>query len=321
MFSGRRSLLCRRPQQVNGMRIAIASGKGGAGKTTVAVSLASVWDRPCVVADTDVEAPNVHLFLSPKVDETLPVFLEIPEIETERCTSCGACRDLCRYKAIAMFGKKISLFSDLCHGCGGCFLVCPTHALSSGKRLLGHLETGSVPGKKHAFIMGRARIGEAMTPPQLRVLQKKLEETLEAKDASGEKIYADALLDAPPGVSCPAMTVARDADLILLVAEPTPFGFHDFVLACEAFAPLNKPMAVVVNRAKMPGNEEGDREMLAYCTDRGFPVLAMLPFSREAAEHYASGQVLASHSPAWSERFISLRDAVRKFAGKEGNHA
>lgn len=299
------------------MHIAIASGKGGAGKTTLAVSLAAVWDTPCVVVDADVEAPNVHLFLHPQISESQQVLLEVPELDASLCTSCGACRDLCQFKAIAMFGGKVTVFPEMCHGCGGCLAVCPAGALSPGKRLLGQLESGSVFEGKHAFAMGRARVGEAMTPPQLRALQKKVAEVLSAADASGSRRYTDVLMDAPPGVSCPAMTAARSADMILLVAEPTPFGFHDFMLAHEAFTALDKPMAVVVNRAEMPGNEQGDEEMLAYCRKAGLPVLASLPFSQEAARHYASGQLLESLSDEWHGRFVALRDALRGLMTEE----
>lgn len=303
------------------MRIAIASGKGGAGKTTVATSLAVVWDAPCVVADADVEAPNAHLFLSPHIETSEPVYLEVPELDVSRCTACGACRDLCRFKAIAKFGKKISIFPDMCHGCGGCFLVCPHDALVRSKRLLGHMETGFVLNGKHAFLMGRARIGEAMTPPQLRALQKRTTLLLRPGAAPDGGTYDAALLDAPPGVSCPAMTIARDADVVLLAAEPTPFGFHDFTLAYEAFLPLNKPLAVVINRSGMPGNERGDKELAEFCAGAGLPVLAALPFSREVAEQYAKGGVVADLSPEWRGRFEALRDATRAFAAQGGRRA
>ena len=224
------------------MRIAIASGKGGAGKTTVTASLASVWDRPFIAVDTDVEAPNLHLFLPPAVEASETVGLEVPILDPERCTLCGACRAICRYKAIAQFASRLTIFTDMCHGCGGCFAVCPSQALTPGSRELGVLDQGTVLEGRGRFLMGRSRIGEAMTPPLLRALRKKLDLMLTA-------IPADALIDSPPGVSCPAMTVGLDADAVLLVAEPTPFGFHDFRLAHQAFRQIGKPVAVIMNRA------------------------------------------------------------------------
>ncbi|WP_337431568.1 ATP-binding protein [Bilophila sp.] len=289
------------------MRIAIASGKGGAGKTTVTASLASVWARPFVAVDTDVEAPNLHLFLPPAVEESETVGLEVPVLDPERCTLCGACRTICRYKAIAQFASRLTIFTDMCHGCGGCFAVCPSQALTPGSRELGALEQGTVLEGRGRFLMGRSRIGEAMTPPLLRALRKKLDLMLTA-------IPADALIDSPPGVSCPAMTVGLDADAVLLVAEPTPFGFHDFRLAHQAFRQIGKPVAVIMNRAAMPGNAEGDGALRAYCAERGLPLLGELPFDRAAAETYAKGRLIAAASPEWRARFESLRDTVLTFA-------
>lgn len=295
------------------MQIAIASGKGGAGKTSIASSLAAVWDSPCIVVDADVEAPNLHLFLGPEITANTSVFLEVPVLDENSCSFCGKCAEFCRFKAIASFGRKIVVFPDMCHGCGGCFTLCPDDALLQGKRLLGELESGSVLQGKHMFIMGRSRIGEAMSPPQLRALQ----EHLEAMASNGQ----DILIDAPPGVSCPAMTAVMDADLILLAAEPTPFGFHDFKLAHQAFVPLKKKMAVVINRASIPGNHHGDEELRQYCTAERLPLLAELPFDRKAAEHYAKGQVLAFLSDTWRDRFRALRDALMEFRNKEQPHA
>ncbi len=157
------------------MRIAIASGKGGAGKTTVTASLASVWEGPFIAVDADVEAPNLHLFLPPRLEGTETVGLEVPILDPERCTRCGACRDICRYKAIAQFASRLTIFPDMCHGCGGCFAVCPSGALTPGSRELGVLEHGTVLEGRGRFLMGRSRIGEAMTPPLLRVLRGRLD--------------------------------------------------------------------------------------------------------------------------------------------------
>lgn len=295
------------------MRIAIVSGKGGAGKTTVTASLAFVWKTPFVAVDTDVEAPNLHLFLPPRIDARETAFLEVPVVDPERCTLCGACRDLCRYKAIARFASRLNIFPDMCHGCGGCFAVCPEQALSPGRRELGILEEGTVLEGRARFLMGRSRIGEAMTPPLLRALRRRLDGMLDV--APG-----DALIDAPPGVSCPVMTVVRDTDMVLLVADPTPFGFHDVRLAREALRPLDKPVAVVINRSAIPGNAAGDEAVRQWCREERLPLLAELPFEREAAEHYARGGCMAAASPIWERRFADLRDALRAFA-REDRHA
>jgi MinD superfamily P-loop ATPase containing an inserted ferredoxin domain len=295
------------------MLIAVASGKGGAGKTTITSSLAQVWNTPCVVVDADVEAPNIHLFLPPDITAKDAITLEVPVLDESRCTTCGACAALCRFKAIAQLGQRIVVFPEMCHGCGGCFAVCPEKALTSGTRLLGELSEGSVLHGRHSFLMGKARVGESMSPPQIRAVHRRVKSLL--KDG------CDALIDAPPGVSCPAMTTVRDADIILLAAEPTPFGFHDFRLAHHAFLPLKKPMAVAINRSGIPGNNQGDEELRAYCQEAGIPVLAELPFDRNAAEFYAKGAVLALMSDSWRARFEELRDALKSFYARERANA
>lgn len=287
------------------MRIAVASGKGGAGKTSVTASLASIWDTPLIVADADVEAPNLHLFLHPQIEEERYCGLDVPRLEITRCTQCGLCRDICTYKAIAAFAGRISIFPDMCHGCGGCFAVCSAGALERTQRELGILQRGTVLEGRVRFLMGRTRIGEAMTPPLLRQEHLFLQEMQAV-------LPADILLDAPPGVSCPAMTAARDVDVILLVADPTPFGFHDFRLAHQAFLPMHKDVRVVINRAGAADNAAGDAAVRAYCREHGLPLLAELPFERVAAEQYALGGLLVHLSEQWQQRFEALRDALRQ---------
>ncbi len=284
------------------MKLCIASGKGGAGKTTVTASLAHVWPTPVLAADLDAEAPNLHLFLHPQLRHEEQVNLTVPRLNPERCTHCGACRDICRYNAIARFAGRVSFFTDMCHGCGGCFAVCPAHALEEDGRALGSLLDGEFAGGR--FIMGKSRIGEAMTPPLLRRLLAAVDTLLDAE-------AADALMDAPPGVSCPAMTAARGADAVLLVAEPTPFGLHDFQLACDAFARLSLPAAVVLNRAGQ--DKDCDAAVTALCAERGLPVLGALPFDADAARAYAAGKLVAETSPIWRTRFEDLGVRLRHF--------
>ncbi|WP_295641364.1 4Fe-4S binding protein [uncultured Mailhella sp.] len=300
------------------MRVVIASGKGGAGKTCVTASLADVWDAPLVAVDTDAEAPNLHLFLPPQITEKKTAMLDVPNMDAEKCVHCEKCRNICTYKAIASFAGRITLFPDMCHGCGGCFAVCPSGALIHAGRELGEISSGTVLEGAVRFLMGRTRIGESMTPPLLRQELRVLSEML-------DEVPGDALIDSPPGVSCPAVTVAREADVILLVVDPTPFGFHDFRLAHQAFMPMGRPMAAVINRAGAEGNAKGDEAVRIYCREQNIPLLAELPFEREAAEQYASGRLLAELSPAWRRRFENLRDALRTLdasrGAKETTHA
>jgi MinD superfamily P-loop ATPase len=293
------------------MIVSVASGKGGTGKTTVTASLTTVWDGPLVAVDLDVEEPNLHLFLHPSLEGSEMAHLEIPAINTSRCTCCGACSELCQFKAISVMGKLVLTFPEMCHGCGGCIALCPEKALSPGTRELGEISWGQAG--QAGFLMGRLRIGEAMSPPFMRLVKAKLAEIIAA---SGR----DAIIDAPPGVSCPAVNAVIDSDVILLVTEPTPFGFYDFQLAWEAFAPLGKPMGAVVNRAGL-----GTDDIYRFCRDQGLPILAEIPYDRAIAEAYSRGRVVAEVSPELRETFVSLRgkilDLAERCRPREVTHA
>ncbi|SNS20859.1 MinD superfamily P-loop ATPase, contains an inserted ferredoxin domain [Humidesulfovibrio mexicanus] len=301
------------------MIYAVASGKGGTGKTTVTASLAAIWDRPLVAADLDVEEPNLHLFLHPALTGDAPAMLEVPEVDPERCTLCGQCAEFCQFKALSVMGKKLLIFPEMCHGCGGCLALCPEGALSPAGRELGRVLTGffdADSGRRGGFLMGRLRVGEAMSPPLMRQVKALLPKPGDSRDA---------LLDAPPGVSCPAVNAVMDAHCIVLVTEPTPFGLHDLRLAVDAFRPMGKPMGVVVNRAGA-----GDDRVQRYCADEGVPVWAEIPFSRAVAEAYSRGEVAARALPQLRAVFLALmarmKDAAAAStsglaAGKEASHA
>ncbi len=279
------------------MNLAVASGKGGTGKTTVAASLAAIWDGPVTAVDLDVEEPNLHLFLTPRIFGRQTAELEVPIADESRCTGCRACVELCQFKAITLLGDVLITFTEMCHGCGGCLAVCPAGALTPGSRELGEVAwglSGEIP-----FLMGRLRVGEAMSPPLMRAVKAKLAELSVARPG-------DVIVDAPPGVSCPAVNAVMDSDVILLVTEPTPFGQHDLALAREAFAPLGKPLGVVVNRAGL-----GDRAVFDYCREANLPVLAEIPYDRRAAEAYCQGQLVANISPEFEALFVDLRERVR----------
>jgi MinD superfamily P-loop ATPase len=282
------------------MILAIASGKGGTGKTTVAASLAWVWDRPVTAVDLDVEEPNLHLFLRPKIAGRETASMEIPVVDDARCTRCRACSDLCQFKAISVMGSTVLTFPEMCHGCGGCLDICPEKALSAGARELGDVEWGTADDRI-GFCMGRLRVGEAMSPPLMRAVLARL--------AQRPQPGSDVIIDAPPGTSCPAVNAVLPSDVILLVTEPTPFGFHDFRLAHEAFTPLGKRMAVVINRAGL-----ADRSVQDYCRDHALPVLTEIPFDRRLAETYSNGRVLAEALPDMGRTFTELMAAVQAIA-------
>jgi MinD superfamily P-loop ATPase len=298
------------------MRLAIASGKGGTGKTTVAAALASIWSealcRPVLAVDLDVEEPNLHLFLRPVIRRAETACIEVPVVaDAAACTDCGACRELCQFGAITVMAGKPLIFPEMCHGCGGCLAVCPTGALGPGSRELGRIEEGSVEGA--GYLAGRLRIGETQSPPLIRAVLARLHALSGPSGLDG-----DALLDAPPGVSCPAMTAVSGADAVLLVAEPTPFGIHDFLLAVEAFAPLGKPLAVVVNRSG-----PATPELLALCRDHGLPVLAEIANDRAVAETYSRGGLLPEVGPHYRAVCHELARALAALTkpSREARHA
>lgn len=289
------------------MIISVASGKGGTGKTTVTASLFSIWKSPVVAVDLDVEEPNLHLFLNPEISHEEKVYLEIPVVDESRCTLCRMCSDLCQFQAIKVMGDTLLTFPEMCHGCGGCLVICPEDALSPGRRELGTLSQGPAPGSE-SFIMGRLRVGEAMSPPLMKVIKNRLLTMLAAS-------RADAIIDAPPGVSCPAVCAVMDSDLIILVTEPTPFGFHDFKLAWEAFSPMGRPMGVVINRAGL-----GDDSVYSFCREKELPILASIPYDRGIARAYSKGRIISKISPELEDSFSQLARAIKGY-DREGGHA
>ena len=293
------------------MIVSVASGKGGTGKTTVAASLTMVWDKPVIAVDLDVGEPNLHLFLHPKIEGSKRAYLEVPVLDESTCTFCGACSELCQFKAIALMGKVLLTFPEMCHGCGGCIALCPEKALSPGRRELGEISWGHAGGA--GFLMGKLRIGEAMSPPFMRLVKAKLSEMA----ASSEH---DVIIDAPPGVSCPAVSAVIDSDVVLLVTEPTPFGLYDFKLAWEAFSPLKKPIGAVINRSGL-----GNNEVHQFCAEKGIPILFEVPYQRVIAEAYARGRIIAEVSPRLYDSFVSIRAGIRdlaeRYRPKENAHA
>ncbi len=275
------------------MRIAVASGKGGTGKTTVATNLARVLSRKHKVQylDCDVEEPNGHLFLRPRFEHVESVEIPIPEVDKDRCTNCGECSALCAYHAIACLGVETIVFPELCHGCGGCRLVCPEGAIREVGRPIGIVETANARGI--GFVHGRLEVGEAMSPPLIRVV-------CEHVDPDAISIF-----DAPPGTSCPVVASVRGADVVLLVAEPTAFGLHDLTLAVETIGALSLPLGVFINQCDI-----GDDRVERFCEEHGLPIWGRLPHDRRVAEAYSRGQLAADAVPGVRERFESLADVL-----------
>ena len=270
------------------MIISIASGKGGTGKTTVATNLAVTIGNSVQLLDCDVEEPNAHLFIRPEIYKREPVALPVPEINTNKCTYCGKCSDLCQFKAIAVIpDTTILTFPELCHSCGGCWEVCPENAVTQAKRELGFIEFGNRGNLE--FIHGRLNVGEAMAPPLIKKVRS---------HADPDKLT---IIDAPPGTSCPVIESMRDTDFVLLVTEPTPFGLNDLALAVETMRELRLPFGVVINRADV-----GDGRVADYCAAQQIPVLLEIPDDRRIAEAYSRGDLAVEAVPECVEAFERL---------------
>ena len=274
------------------MQIAVASGKGGTGKTTISTSLALSADREAQYLDCDVEEPNGHIFLKPKLSSSETCSVIVPKLDESRCTACGKCSDICRYNAIVQFGKNVMTFPEMCHSCLGCFRVCEDDALIEDNRKIGLLESG-MAGAIH-FVHGRVRIGEAMGVPLLKAVKKK---------ADPEKLV---IIDAPPGTSCPFVESISDVDYVILVTEPTPFGLHDLKLAVTVVKNFDIPCGVIINRSDL-----GDHRVLHFCEDEEIPVLLEIPFQRKIAEGYARGTNLVEIVPELRKDF---RDMLTKLS-------
>jgi len=284
------------------MRIAVASGKGGTGKTTVAVSLLLTLaalpdaDRPSKLQllDCDVEEPNAAIFLKPVVEGQEEAGIMLPEVDTDLCTHCGRCAEVCAFHAIAVFGEKVLVFPQLCHGCGSCAYNCPSGAIKEIANPTGTISWGTVPGTRDVrFGQGEMNVGEAMANPIIRRLKQAM-----FKDADD----GVTILDAPPGNACPVVETLRDADFAILVTEPTPFGLHDLRGAVQvARGELGLPVGVVINRTGV-----GDDGVLRFCEEEGVPVLLTIPLDRRIAEAYADGAALVEAIPEYREGLVAL---------------
>jgi len=276
------------------MRIAVASGKGGTGKTTVATNLAYVASgngRSVTYVDCDVEEPNGHIFLKPQFESSTPVGTLIPKVDDAKCTHCGKCGEICQYSAIAALEKAVLVFAELCHGCGGCSLVCPTGAISEVLHETGTVEVGSAGAVR--FVHGLLNVGEPMSPPVIRAVK--------AAAPAGDLV----ILDVPPGTSCPVIESVRGADFVILVTEPTPFGLNDLKLAVEMVRALKLPFGVVINRADL-----ADGETRSYCRQNRIDILQEVPDDRKVAEAYSRGVLAAEAMDEYRSLFARLLERV-----------
>jgi len=293
------------------MIIAVASGKGGTGKTTVATSLAlsiaedtqNEVDRSHpssnpLFLDCDVEEPNAALFLKPTLTHREEVGIPIPVVDFDKCTYCGRCAEVCVWHAIAVVGQKVLIFPELCHGCGSCTLNCPEGAIYEVLNVTGTIESG--PAGPIEFGHGTMDVGQAMSVPIISQLKKK-----HLAEEGGDRVV---ILDAQPGTSCPVVETMRDADFVLMVTEPTPFGLHDLRLAVKvARDELGLPVGVVVNRDGI-----GDAGVDEYCASEAIPILMRIPLDRRIAEAISEGKALVEELPEYRPHFVELYERIAR---------
>jgi MinD superfamily P-loop ATPase len=268
------------------MKVAVASGKGGTGKTTVSVNLALSLENVQLL-DCDVEEPDCNVYLGLHLEHLQDVTIPVPYINKEKCTYCGKCADFCQFNALAIFPQNNVVFAELCHGCGGCTLICPEDAITERERAIGTLERGFLNTME--FIRGVLNIGEPMATPVIRVLKQTI-------DTSKRVI-----LDSPPGNGCPVIETVSGCDFCLLVTEPTPFGLHDLKMAVKLTQVLSVPCGVVINRWGI-----GSAPVEEYCSKEAIPVLMKIPHDRKIAELCAQCIPFVEKMPLWKKEFQGL---------------
>lgn len=276
------------------MKIAIASGKGGTGKTTIATNLVcsiARMGKDVQYLDCDVEEPNGHIFLKPDIEETRNVTIGVPEVDTELCNGCGKCGQLCQYSAIICLKDKALVFQQLCHSCGGCMLVCPTGAIKEKPKEIGFVDIGAANGVK--FGQGRLKIGDIHTPSLIkRVKGNSLDDCV-------------VIIDVPPGTSCPVIEAVKGVDFVLLVTEPTPFGLNDLKLAVGMVRELKLPFAVVINQSDL-----GDDQVQQYCDGENIQIILEIPNDRRIAKAYSVGKMIVDVMPEYENEFAGLYESV-----------
>jgi MinD superfamily P-loop ATPase len=278
------------------MIVSVASGKGGTGKTSVAVNMAlSVGNVQLL--DCDVEEPNAYLFLKPKISQTKAVTVSVPVVNEKLCNRCRKCADFCQYNALFVGSNEVLVFPDLCHSCGGCVLVCPAGAISEEQHRIGTLKRGATDDVE--LVYGELDVQKPMAVPVITEVKRHIRK--------GKNV----ILDSPPGTSCPVIQTVKGSDFCVLVTEPTPFGLHDLKIIVQVLESMKIPFGVVVNRAGV-----GDKKVYEFCGEKNIPVLLEIPYDKRIAELYSQGIAFSQEMPEWKEKFQTLFENVRTLAKK-----
>lgn len=288
------------------MIIAVASGKGGTGKTTIAVNMALVLDSVQFL-DCDVEEPNAHLFLKPNFYKETNVTVTVPVVDVQKCSGCGQCAKVCEYHALAVIQglnkrAQVLVFPHLCHACGACSLLCPMGAISETLRPIGVIQEGL--SRNISFIHGKMNVGEILSPTIIRQVKKKALPNIIT------------IIDAPPGTSCPVVAAIRGVDFCVLVTEPTPFGLHDLTLAVDVVRQMKITFGVVINRWGL-----GNSAVEEYCQKENIPVLAKIPFDRQVAVNYSKAETLVDKNPVMRELFRGIYKNICRVKNESDCHS
>ena len=274
------------------MKITVASGKGGTGKTIIAVNIALSIENSMLI-DCDVEGPNSHIFFKGPMVKLKDVSILAPKFDLDTCTLCGKCVEFCQYNAISIIGEKLLFFEELCHGCGGCKIICPVDAITEVDHNVGLIEKGGT--EDLPLYHGLLNISEPFGVPIINQLKQ----------------FADdkktTIFDSPPGTACPAVETMRDVDFCILVTEPTPFGLHDLTLTVDVIRQIGTPFGVVVNRDGI-GDDRVDR----YCEKESIPLLAKIPNDMEIAKLYSQGVPMVKGLPKYRELFEELFAKIKE---------
>ena len=274
------------------MKIAVLSGKGGTGKTTVSTNLAFISKLP--LFDTDIEEPNSHIFLKNNIINEESVYMNYPKIHMEKCNLCGECGDFCKFNAVIPARNTVLVFEESCHDCGGCGIICKQKAISWEKREIGKIFTGKTYFDSDT-VYGKLNIGEMLG---VRIIKKMY------KDAK----YKDFLIDCPPGTACTTVAAVEEADFAIIVTEPSPFGLSDMKLVVKLLKDIKIPFGIVVNKA-----EDDETELKKYCLSENITILGEIPFSRKIAENYSKGEIISDVLPEYRKYYENIWKKVKNY--------
>ncbi|MFO7835238.1 MAG: ATP-binding protein [Candidatus Thorarchaeota archaeon] len=274
------------------MLVTVASGKGGTGKTTVAVNLA-LSVQASKLLDCDVEEPNAHTLLETEIEESMPVTSPHPVVDADACTLCGKCADFCEFNALFVGKDEVLVYEQMCHSCGGCSMVCPEQAITEVPREVGVLHTCTADGLD--LVYGELNIGEPIATRVIKAVKSH-------QNPDGLNI-----VDAPPGTACPVIETMEHSDYLILVTEPTPFGLHDLEMAVSVVEKLHIPFGVVINRDGI-----GNEDVHDFCEKKSIPILLRIPFDRKIAEMYSEGTAFALELDDWDTRFKSMMKTIKE---------